>query len=322
MTESLSSNPCAWLHIEGQGDQEESSWPLRGDSTIGIGRSFTNDVILPDSSISRRHSMLQVDGDCNYTILDMGSANGTFVNRKMIQGPTLLHSGDTISLGSIKLIFQQDKQPLLNEEDTVEDAGEQTAIFLQKETVSVLICDIRGYTSLAEEIGDKQISSLLQLWSRAVSKVVEENGGRVDKFIGDAVMAVWSDQDGPRQTDCALRAAGEIQYLTNAVGKRLNIQRSLQVWVSLNTGPGIQGNIGVSHNRDYTIVGDVVNVAFRLEEIASQLKSDVLVGENSFQHLTLPEEHFTPHTVTIRGKSEQFQCYGCSFAQLYRYLKK
>ena len=317
-----SSTPSlASLHISGQENQNDSNWSLSANSsTISIGRSFTNDVILPFSWISRRHGMLQVDKDQHYSIIDLGSANGTFVNRQMIHAPTRLHSGDIITMGSTTLIFQQTELPTPSVDDT-ESFDDQTAIFLQKEIVSVLVCDIRNYTSLSETIGDKRISDLLQLWSRVVSKAVDDNNGRVDKFIGDAVMAVWSDGDGYGQATSALRAAAEIQYLTQALGKRFKeIDTPLCTWVALNTGKAILGNMGVNNNRDYTIIGDVVNLAFRFEELAPQINCDVVIGESSYRHLADGDQFFKPHTVTVRGKSERLHCYGCKFAGLYAFL--
>ncbi len=318
--DSLTSS-LASLHISGQENQNDSNWSLStNSSTISIGRSFTNDVILPFSWISRRHGMLQVDKDQHYSIIDLGSANGTFVNRQMIHAPTRLHSGDIITMGSTTLIFQQTELAVTAVDDT-ESFDDQTAIFLQKEIVSVLVCDIRNYTSLSETIGDKRISDLLQFWSRVVSKAVDDNNGRVDKFIGDAVMAVWSDGDGHDQTTSALRAAAEIQYLTQALGKRFKeITTPLYTWVALNTGKAILGNMGVNNNRDYTIIGDVVNLAFRFEELAPQINCDVVIGENSYRHLKGGDGFFNPHTVAVRGKSEQLHCYGCKFTDLYAFL--
>ena len=309
------------LHISGQESRDDSSWSFSGNSTISVGRSFSNDVILPYTWISRRHAMLQLGENNSCSIVDLGSSNGTFVNQQLIQGLTRLNSGDVIAMGSTILVFQQESEPVEPEEDQQQDIDDQTVIFLQKEIVSVLVCDIRNYTNLSEEIGDKRISDLLKFWSKAVSDAVIDNGGRVDKFIGDAVMAVWSEGEGDRQVAGALRAAAEIQYMTKAIGKRLKeIKHPLQVWISLNTGQAILGNIGVSNNRDYTIVGDVVNVAFRLEEIASRLKRDLVIGETSYNYLKDASRFFTLYTVNLRGKADPLNCYGATFAQLYKLL--
>ena len=317
----ISSASHVSLHISGQEGQEDSCWSFSGNTTISIGRSFSNDVILPYTWVSRRHAMLQVGEDNCCSLIDLGSSNGTFVNQQHLHGLTILKSGDIITMGSTTLVFQQESEAGELVNDETQELDDQTVIFLQKETVSVLVCDIRSYTALSEDIGDSRISDLLTMWSKVVSGAVHDNGGRVDKFIGDAVMAVWGEEDGAQQVNGALRAAAEIQYLTGAIGKRMKgIERTLEVWVSLNTGQAILGNLGVSNNRDYTIVGDVVNVAFRLEEIASGLKRDIVIGERSYNSLKNGSNFFTPYTVNIRGKSEPLKCYGCNFEELYQLI--
>jgi adenylate cyclase len=311
--------PQATLHISGQPEGDDSTWVLTADNT-SIGRGQGNDIILPYSWISRRHSMLQADERNTYTIIDVGSANGTLVNDKLIHTPTELSSGDTVSMGNTTLTFIQEEEnifPLRNNDEHLED----TVVFLQKKAVSILVCDIRGYTALSEQLGADQIGRLLQLWCKAVSKVVTDNGGQVDKFIGDAVMAVWSDGDGSTQVIRALIAADEMQRLTEELGSRFSeIKHPLRLWTALNSGEAVLGNIGVTSNRDYTIVGDTVNVAFRLEDQTSRLNSDVVIGEASYHHLPALQSPFRLHIVDIRGKSEPFKCYGCNSDELRRFV--
>jgi adenylate cyclase len=83
----------------------------------------------------------------------------------------------------------------------------------------------------------------------------------------------------------------------------------MQIGAAVNSGEAVMGNIGVDGQRDFTIVGDVVNVAFRLQEITSRQKIDVILGEKTYRQLTDASPYFTPQTYTVRGKTESLPAY-------------
>lgn len=126
----------------------------------------------------------------------MGSANGTYLNGKRVIVPILLKSGDVIQIGSNFLIFQIEKADQEIPSDFIgnEVADSETTITYDVplvQEVTVLVADIRDYTSMSEQLPIDLLAKLLGEWFRSVNDVIERNGGGVDKFIGDAVMACW-----------------------------------------------------------------------------------------------------------------------------------
>lgn len=85
-------------------------------------------------------------------------------------------------------------------------------------------------------------------------------------------------------------------------------------------GEAVVGNIGVDGQRDFTVVGDTVNVAFRLEEMTSQFNLDILVGSDAASHLKNIDNHFTEKKMFVKGKERGIKAFGCSFEKLQKYL--
>ncbi|MCB1877917.1 MAG: GAF domain-containing protein [Chromatiales bacterium] len=134
---------------------------------------------------------------------------------------------------------------------------------------SVLFSDIKGFTRLSETLDPHEVVRFLNVYMTAMTEIIEEEGGIVDKFIGDGIMAVFTDR---RDRDHALRAARAGVCMQRKLGElRDQWQASqpevcgLQMRVGINTGMVVAGNIGSQTRMDYTVVGDNVNVASRIE---------------------------------------------------------
>lgn len=298
-------------------------WELREQISYQIGRDLKNDVALPFSWVSRRHAMIQVEEKGGHNLIDLGSANGTRVNGRRIFTPTRLKTGDRIMIGRTELSFSQTTEaqaPTLL--DPLAD-DERTVAFVARETVTILICDIHGYTRLAETLGDRKISQLLQHWSGQVNKIVNEQGGTVDKFIGDAVMALWVGGEVSRAIRRALIAAVKISRFTAKLGEKVpNLAETLTIGAALNTGEAMLGNIGVDGQRDFTVVGDVVNIAFRLEEQTNQAEGiDCLIGAESTARLDGLAGVGRELEFSLKGRAGRTRALGCSFGELAEYLK-
>ena len=300
------------------------SWPLSGKNTYQLGREAGNDIALPYSWVSRKHAMIQVEENGNHNLIDLGSANGTFVNGRRIYTPTALKNGDIIRIGNTSLSFHQEQAPRPVVPHPYDDADDRTVAFVQQEIVTILICDIHDYTSLSERLGDSQISKLLQHWTTQVGSLIRNRDGIIDKFIGDAVMAIWPGGENLSQSiKQALIAALEISVFTKKMGQKIpNLPWELNIGAALNTGQAMVGNLGIDGQRDFTVVGDVVNVAFRLEEMTSQQDGlDVIIGASTASHLENVDNFFSSQTYSCKGKEEPVAAYGCSFTQLHQYLK-
>ena len=295
-------------------------WPLAAGNTFRIGRAPNNDITLPYSWISRKHTMIQLEANGIYNIIDLGSSNGTFINGRRLISSLPLNSGDHIAIGKTVMLFQQnlDTIPMMIEHDATMD---RTVAYLQKEMVTILVCDLHGFTRISEKLGPHEVSKLLQHWSKRSSRIVSANYGSVDKFIGDAVMATWVGGDSAENVRYALKSALEIEKLSNRLGGKVpGLSRPMSIGAALNTGEAVMGNLGVDGHRDFTVVGDVVNVAFRLEELTSSEGFDIMLGPDTGRLIPDAREWFTRKKYEIKGKAEPITAYGTSFWKLERML--
>lgn len=258
--------------------------------------------------------MIQQESNQSYHIIDLGSANGTFVNGSRIVTPTPLHAGDLIGLGKTELIFNQQTAPKLKPV-SLQNLGDETIAFVNKQRVTILVCDIHRYTELSEVVGNEKISQLLLQWNRKTTQIIRKYQGQVDKFIGDAVLAFWL-QDGEDHLEKVLAAAMAINKLTAALGAALKFPWPLTTGAAINSGTIMLGNLGADGSRDFTMVGDAVNVAFRLESQTEANSREVILGQKTYEQLQHHHNIFTPQTFVLKGKNDKVQGYTTTFKKL------
>jgi adenylate cyclase len=148
-------------------------------------------------------------------------------------------------------------------------------------TLTVLFADIAGFTGLSERLGD-QIIPLLSRYLDLMSREISAHGGTIDKFIGDAVMAFWGapTTNADHAVD-ACRAALACQRALQASGLSDDKGRPLRVRIGINSGDMLVGNIGSEFRLNYTVIGDAVNVASRLEGANKEYGTDIILGEGT-----------------------------------------
>ncbi|WP_439358186.1 adenylate/guanylate cyclase domain-containing protein [Bradyrhizobium sp. DASA03007] len=147
------------------------------------------------------------------------------------------------------------------------------------QVLSVMFIDIAGFTGLSERLGDRVVP-LLSRYLDLASEVIVANGGTIDKFIGDAVMAFWGAPQP--QSDHALRccrAALGCRRAIDASGLADDLGQPLQIRIGINSGRMLVGNIGSELRLNYTVIGDAVNVASRLEGANKSYGTQILIGE-------------------------------------------
>jgi len=148
-------------------------------------------------------------------------------------------------------------------------------------TLTVLFADIAGFTGLSERLGDR-IIPLLSAYLDTMSREVSGHGGTIDKFIGDAVMAFWgAPAANPDHAVDACRAALACQRALRASGLADDGGRPLKVRIGINSGSMLVGNIGSEFRLNYTVIGDAVNVASRLEGANKEYGTDIIIGEET-----------------------------------------
>jgi class 3 adenylate cyclase/ActR/RegA family two-component response regulator len=149
----------------------------------------------------------------------------------------------------------------------VADRLGSTPIEPEEVEATILFSDIRGFTTLSERLTPKEVASVLAVHLSAMAEVVLEHGGTIDKFAGDAVMAVFGAPDHvPDHAERALRCALAMQARQAELNEGAELP--LEMGIGVNTGVVIAGTVGGAGRLEYTVVGDAVNVAQRLESAA------------------------------------------------------
>ncbi len=185
----------------------------------------------------------------------------------------------------------------------------------RKQPVTVLFSDIRGFTTMTESSdADKLVAQLNEYFSDMVGSVLQQNG-TLQKFIGDAIMAVWGDThskgieaDAQRAVTAALQMRAALVKL-NARWKENPDRNKLSIGVGVNHGEVIVGNVGHPQRMEFTVLGDGVNLAARLESATKQFHTDILVGE---QVEKLTRELFVYRMVdlmTVKGKTKPVEVF-------------
>jgi adenylate cyclase len=183
-----------------------------------------------------------------------------------------------------------------------------TGISSEFRDVCILVLDIRNFTTFSETAQpDEVVTYLNRLWGSVVA-IVNRHHGIVNKFLGDGFMAVFG---APLSmgNDCenGVSAAREILAEVERASSSGEIPPT-RVGIGIHAGRALVGNIGSSERREYTVIGDVVNVAFRIEKLNKELDSALLISESA--HQTLAETRAdAPTAITIRGRQEPVRVY-------------
>ena len=174
---------------------------------------------------------------------------------------------------------------------------------------TILFSDIVGFTSLTEHADPEALVKQLNEYLSQMTKAVFDNGGTLDKFIGDAVMAVWGNvrsQGKAEDTKMAVRAALSMRrelWALNADWAERGIA-PFAIGIGINQGDVLGGNIGSQEKADPTVIGDAVNLASRLEGLTRTYSTDILLGQSAAD-LVRDEFHLrSVARVQVKGKSE------------------
>ena len=159
----------------------------------------------------------------------------------------------------------------------------------EKREVTVLFSDIRSFTTLSEQTTPEELVDILNDYFTEMTDAILEEGGVLDKYIGDAIMAFWgAPLPDPDQADAAVRASKQMVQRLESLNARLKKDGKpiIANGIGLYTGPAIAGNIGSEKRFDYTVIGDTVNVASRLEGLTKGYETTLIIGESTKDALT------------------------------------
>ena len=180
----------------------------------------------------------------------------------------------------------------------------------EKRYCTFLFTDVRGFTSMSETLEPEQVTYIMNRALTAQQSAVQKNGGMVDKYIGDAMMAIFNaplDQDSHEEK--AIDCAKDIQKNM----EELNIELAtmdippVAIGIGINTGYAIIGNMGSEQRFDYTAIGDAVNTAARFESATKAVGVDLIIGESTKQNCKTKLNLLKP--IEVKGKSKSLEIY-------------
>ncbi len=182
-----------------------------------------------------------------------------------------------------------------------------------RKEITVLFSDIRGFTAFSEKLQPEEVVSLLNEYLGAMTEIVFEYEGTLDKFVGDAIVALWGAPIG--QPDHAERACGcalamivrlkQLQAKWAAEGKHV-----IDIGIGINTGDMVVGNIGAPGKKmDYTVIGDNVNLGARLESLTRQYNNHIIISEYTYSKVKDIVTVNELGSVTVKGKQQPVVIY-------------
>ena len=178
--------------------------------------------------------------------------------------------------------------------------------------LTVLFSDVRGFTSLSEKIPVNELVATLNEFLNAMVEVIFRNGGTLDKFVGDCVMAIWgAPVHQANHAELAARTALEMQATLERLNQRWREQGrpELKIGVGINTGEMIFGNIGSERRMDFTVIGDNVNLASRLESATKELKASIVLSESTYERIAPLVTVRDLGTIQVKGKDTPIHVY-------------
>jgi len=190
----------------------------------------------------------------------------------------------------------------------VSENPERLSLGGERREITVLFSDIRGFTSLSEKISPERLAEVMNIYFQPMTEAIFRNNGTLDKYIGDAVMAIFNAPlDLPNHALAACKAAIEMQQAHELINQDLAKigLPPLKTGIGIHTGPAVVGNFGSSIRFNYTAIGDTVNLASRLESATKKIDANILISDSVYKKVE-SEIICTPlGQVAIPGKQEK-----------------
>jgi adenylate cyclase len=238
--------------------------PIQGSCSLG--RTAANTIVLESPKVSRRHALMHLQNIGELWLIDFGSSNGTFLNKRRIHHPIRLSDGDQITIGDQVFRF---RQPLAISEEHKTAVMERTLRGIENIPCWLLVADIRSFTHLSRHLQSDDLDAILGRWIFTCKEIIENHRGIINKYLGDGFLAYWPD---------AATSPEEIAAVLSAL-KELQRKEWPEFRFVVHFGPVAIG--GVASMGEESLMGGEVNLIFRLEKLAGSLGEPCCVSESA-----------------------------------------
>jgi len=184
----------------------------------------------------------------------------------------------------------------------------------ETKTMTFLFSDIRGFTPISEKYkgNPEALTKLINRFLTSMTDIIIKNGGTIDKFMGDCIMAFWNAPlDNNKHRQLAVKSAIEMQIELALLNVQLVAEGlpQINIGIGINTGEALVGNMGSRQRFDYSVIGDAVNLASRLESSSKTLGKTLVIGEDTRHSIetVYPFEYID--SITVKGKTEKIKVY-------------
>ena len=284
-------------------------YPLDDFNLVGRGEEAT--VRLADTGVSRQHATIRREGT-HFWLVDLGSANGSFVNDMALTTARVLKDGDRLQFGGSIFRFDQDDGTHAHDATGMKtQVLKRNPIPVRTTSVTMLVGDIKGFTHLSSQLTPEQVAELLREWYADCNAIMKQHGAMIDKFIGDCVFAYWPSVDNASRCHAieAARALRNSDLSTSPTRQFLLKTKRLEVdcRIGLHVGEVALGTMGKGIN---TALGDAVNVAFRIESLTRKVEKEVLASSAFVEGLTEARPQFEPCGLhEIKGHPDKLELF-------------
>jgi len=258
---------------------EEGAWleaadgarhPIRGSCSLG--RTAANTIVLESTKVSRRHALIHLQDIGELWLIDFGSSNGTFLNKRRIQHPIRLSDGDQITIGD--QVFEL-RQPLTISDEHKTALMQRTLREIENIPCWLFVADIRGFTPLSRHMQSEDLDVVLGAWIFTCKEIIENQQGIINKYLGDGFLAYWPD------------AATTPEEIVSVISALKELQRKEWPEFRFVVHFGAVAIGGVASMGEESLMGGEVNLIFRLEKLASSLGEPCALSEAA--HMKLGE---------------------------------
>ena len=294
-------------------DSKQSSTPVQRDSPQGawletgsnkfpihggcsIGRSPKNTIVLDSPKVSRRHAIINVQNGGEFWLIDLGSSNGTLLNKRRIHQPLRLSDYDQIVIGDSIFTFRQPEE-LTDDVRTM--FIESTIRNIENVPCWLLVADVENFTLLSRSLTSDRLAELIGGWVATCKDIIEVHSGMIDKYLGDGFFAYWREDE-----NAAKNLAAGLDRL-----KQAQARQEPHFRLALHFGLVAIG--GVPSMGQESLMGKEVNFVFRMEKLAASLGISLLTsaaGTARLGSLVKCESAGAHELKGFDGKHEFFSC--------------